>query len=187
MHPAIDEVRSALQAFQDAYTRRDASLLPEFLTTFAEDIEVIGTNGIQPGVEEWYQGRKAAGEMIAGDWEGWGDVALDVAAASIQIHGETAWLAAYGTVTRTIPAEENIAGYLDYVKQMIDSAEGSARDKLITILRDGTSTLYEFNRGETFIWPLRLTAVLTRAESGWIFRQLHFSLPTIYFPDVRKV
>ena len=51
---AIEQVRATLQRFQDGYTLRDVSRIDEFMTLFADDAEVIGTNGIRPGVSEWY-------------------------------------------------------------------------------------------------------------------------------------
>ncbi|MFN8596125.1 MAG: hypothetical protein U0559_08075 [Anaerolineae bacterium] len=45
----IDQIRSTLQHFQDGYTRRDVSRVDEIMTLFADDAEVIGTNGSRPG------------------------------------------------------------------------------------------------------------------------------------------
>jgi hypothetical protein len=181
-----EEIRHLLQRFQDGYARRDPSGLETFMALFVADAEVIGTNGIAPGVEEWYQGRDAARELVAGDWDGWGDVRLDLSGASIRARGEVGWIAATATVTQTIGAE-NYASFLDHVKAFIDEADLPADQKLHYILRGGANTLYELRRGERFVWPLRLTAVVVREADGWRFGQLHFSFPTIYFPDVRAM
>ena len=69
-----DEIRSLLQIFQEGYTRRDGTQVDAFMTLFTEDAEVIGTNGVAPGVDEWYMDRASARELVAGDWEGWGDL-----------------------------------------------------------------------------------------------------------------
>jgi hypothetical protein len=49
------------------------------------------------------------------------------------------------------------------------------------------NTVYELRRGQTFVWPLRLTAVVVREAGDWKFAQMNFSFPTVYFPDVRLV
>ena len=181
-----EEIRGLLQRFQDGYTRRDASQLEPFMALFVADAEVIGTNGIRPGVEEWHLGRDATREMVAGDWDGWGDLRLDLPGASIRVMGEVGWIAAAATVTQTI-GPQNYADFLAHVKAFIDDADLPAEQKVHYILRGGSNTVYELRRGERFVWPLRLTAVAVRQSDDWKFCQLHFAYPTIYFPDVRLV
>ncbi|MBI4926986.1 MAG: nuclear transport factor 2 family protein [Anaerolineae bacterium] len=185
----VAAVRAVLEQFQAGYTRRDVEQVEAFMRLFSEDarVEVIGTNGIRPGVEEWYQSPESASKMIRSDWEGWGDVSLDTAQAAIHTHGDTAWLAAWGQVTQTIPAEQTMRGFLDFVQELIGTSRAAPQELLLYILRGGTNTLYELGRGETFTWPLRFTAVLVREDGTWKFHQVHFSLPTVYFPDVREV
>jgi len=151
---------------------------------FTSEAEVIGTNGVRPGVDEWYVDRASARELVEGDWEGWGDLRLDLDSVSIRYRGDVGWVAAPATVTKVI-GEENYASYLEFVKNLIDNAELSAEQKLLHILRGGINTVYELRRGEKFIWVLRFTAVVVREDDGWKFAQMNFSFPTVYFPDVR--
>jgi hypothetical protein len=184
----LDEVRGVLRAFQDGYTRRDPSAIDAFMTLFVpeDDLEVIGTGGVRPGVDEWYLGRTGVRELIASDWEGWGDLALDVDGAHIHTLGDVAWLAASATVTMNLVAEDNYRNYLQRMKSIIDETDWPPQEKLLYLLRGGTNTLYELHRGERFVWPLRFTAVLVRREGAWRFHQMQFSFPTAYFPDVRE-
>jgi ketosteroid isomerase-like protein len=179
-----DEIRSLLQTFQDGYTLRDANQVDSFMKLFTADAEVIGTNGVKPGIDEWYVDRASARELVAGDWEGWGDLRLDLASMSIHSRGDVGWVAASATVTQTI-GDENYASYLEFVKKYLDDSNLSAEQKLLYILRGGTNTLYELRRGKKFVWALRFTAVVLRESDGWRFAQMNFSFPTIYFPDVR--
>ena len=179
-----EEIRSLLETFQEGYTRRDLTRIDSFINLFTDDAEVIGTNGVAPGVDEWYMDRAAARELVAGDWEGWGDLRLDLNSMSLHSRGEVGWVAAAATVTKII-GEENYASYLEFVKTLIDDAKLSPEQKLLHILRGGTNTVYELRRGEKFVWALRFTAVVVREVDGWKFAQMNFSFPTIYFPDVR--
>jgi len=179
-----DEIRSLLQTFQDGYIRRDTSQVDAFMELFTPDAEVIGTNGIKPGVDEWYLDRLSARELVEGDWQGWGDLRLDLDGISIHSQGDVGWVAASATVTKTIGAE-SYASYLEFIKSFIDDPRLSAEQKLLHILRGGTNTVYELRRGEKFVWALRFTAVVVRAAGGWKFAQMNFSFPTVYFPDVR--
>ena len=185
----IEQVRLVLQQFQDGYTQRDVTTVDEFMQLFADDagLEVIGTNGVKPGVDEWYLDKVGARELVKGDWEGWGDVRLDVDGAHIQARGEVAWLATSATVSMTIGAEKNYQGYLQRIKDLIDQDGPSTEIKLLDILRGGSNTLYELRRGEQFVWPLRFTAVLVRQVGAWRFQQMQFSFHTTRFPDERIV
>jgi ketosteroid isomerase-like protein len=181
---AQQEIHALLRAFQDGYALRDVSQVDAFIDLFTDDCEVIGTNGIKPGVDEWYTSRSAARALVEGDWESWGDLRLDLDSASIHALGEVGWIAASATVTQVI-GPENYAAYLDFAKEFVDRSTLPSEQKLLYILRGGINTIYELRRGETFVWPLRLTAVVVRQADGWKFVQVNFSFPTIYFPDVR--
>ena len=78
-----DEIRSLLQSFQDGYTHRDISQSILSWRLFTADAEVIGTNGLRPGEDEWYMDRASARELVEGDWQGWGDLRLDLDSMSI--------------------------------------------------------------------------------------------------------
>jgi hypothetical protein len=179
-----DEIHSLLQVFQDGYTHRDIRQLDAFMDLFTPDAEVIGTNGIRPGENEWYASREAARELVKGDWQFWGDLRLDLEAASIRVRGDTGWLATTATVSKTI-GDENYAAYIETIKEFLNTSSLPAEQKLHFILRGGTNTVYELRRGEKFVWALRFSAVVVRDAEGWKFAQMNFSYPTIYFPDVR--
>jgi hypothetical protein len=181
---AIKEIQALLQAFQDGYTQRNLSHLDSFMELFDPEAEVIGTNGVKPGINEWYMTRETARELVQSDWESWGDLRLDLASASVRSIGEVGWVAVTATVTQII-GEENYASYLDFINSLIDKPGISAEQKLHHILRGGTNTVYELRRGEKFVWPLRFTVVVVRKPEGWKFVQVNFSFPTVYFPDVR--
>ena len=182
--PSHTDVASLMQAFQHGYDQRDLTQVDAFMQLFTTDAEVIGTNGQRPGVDEWYRDRTSARELVHGDWEGWGDLRLDLDSMSIHERGDVGWVAASATVTKVI-GDENYASYLEYVKNYIAREDLTAEQKLLNILRGGTNTVFELRRGKTFVWVLRFTAVAVREEEGWKFAQMNFSFPTIYFPDVR--
>lgn len=185
MNP-LQEIRLLLHQFQDGYTHRDVSQLDAFMDLFTPDAEVIGTNGVKPGVEEWYTNRDTASKMIKRDWERWGDLKLEVESASIRVEGKVGWIAATATVSKII-GDENYAELLEYIKEYIETSKLPAEQKLHFILRDGINTVYELRRGERFVWPLRFTAVVVSEEVGWKFTQVNFSFPTVGDPDVRIV
>lgn len=180
----LQEILSLLKLFQDCYTRRDVSELDNFMDLFLPNAEVIGTNGIKPGVNEWYLNHDGIRNLIKEDWEAWGDFQLDMDTVSIQFRDHVGWVSASATVSKKI-GSENYDAYLEFIKKHIEMPNLSAEEKLLFILRGGTNTIYELRRGENFVWALRFTAVVVREVDGWKFAQVNFSFPTIYFPDVR--
>jgi hypothetical protein len=196
----IQAVRDALKKFQDGYERRDPKMIDDFRSLFVseDDLEVIGTGAIDPGDDEWCLGLDAACDLVINDWEGWGDLVLDVADARIHVLGDVAWLATTGTVTMDLDPTETIRDYLSYTEEIAADDSVDPRARLMEVLRGATNTLYEADRGEQYIWPLRFTSVLVRrANAGdgnaaspnarWLFHQVQFSFATTRFPDVRNL
>jgi SnoaL-like domain len=185
----IQAVRETLQQFQDGYERRDTALLEEFRSLFVQedDCEVIGTGAIEPGDDEWCLGPEAACNLVENDWEGWGDLALDVADARIHVLGDAAWLATTGTVTMDLDTTETYRDYLSYIESVAGDEALDPRARLIEVMRGGITTLFEAERGKQYVWPLRFTAVLVQRGERWLFHQVQFSFATTRFPDVRNL
>ncbi len=196
----IQSVRDTLKKFQDGYDRRDTGQIEEFRALFVpeDDLEVIGTGAIEPGDDEWCLGLEAASALVENDWEGWGDLALDVADARIHVMGDIAWLATTGTVTMDLDVTETVRDYLSYIQEVAGDESLAPQARLTEILRGATNTLYEVERGKMYIWPLRFTAVLVRRSGSgngngsatgdrWLFHQVQFSFATTRFPDVRNL
>jgi len=181
---STEEMLELVEKFQEGYITRNVENLDEFLSIFTDNVEIIGTNGSYPGKDEWYLNKEGARELIQGDWEDWGNLRIDVEEIRIHESGNVGWLSIPATVSKCI-GEDNYQSYLEYVKDYLKTSEVSAKQKLLNILRGGTNTVFELNRGEKFVWPIRITAVAIKEDSGWKFTQMCFSFSTIYFPDVR--
>ncbi|MBE0698794.1 MAG: hypothetical protein IH586_17890 [Anaerolineaceae bacterium] len=184
----IQAVRETLRQFQEGYTRRNPEEIDAFKRLFvpADELEMIGTAALEPGDDEWRFGIPGVSSMMIGDWNGWGDVVLDVADARIHTLGDVAWLATTGTVTMVLDAEENYRDTLEYIRQQLTEEDSLSPDKrLLEIIREGAAILSEAGQGSTYVWPLRFTAVLVRQAENWLFHQLQFSFATTRFPDER--
>ncbi len=184
----FEDIKAVLERFQDGYLRRDVNDLDAFMKMFCgdADLEVIGTGAVDPGDDEWCQGPIAVRELIKNDWESWGDLRLEIERARISMRSKAAWCALPATVTMGFDVEESYQDYLEYLQQIAaDESLGSSQERLLEILRGSSNTLYELQRGETFVWPLRFTAVLVQEGADWRFHQMQFSFATTRFPDVR--
>ena len=56
---------------------------------------------------------------------------------------------------------------------------------LYEVINDASMVLTQYERGETFTWPIRITMSLVRINQDWKIRQVHFSFPGRGFPSVR--
>lgn len=179
-------IQHLLKQFQEGYTCRDVDSVDEFMQLFTKEAIVIGTGGIKPGVNEWYMNRDEAREMIAGDWQGWGDVVLLWETLTIREYEETGWFSVSATVTKQI-TENTYGGFLGFLQEFIEKAPMTDEQKMLYIIRGGSNLMFEIGRSETFEWPLRLTGCVVRKGESWKFDQMNFSFPTIYLPDVRNM
>ena len=184
----VMEIRETLLKFQDGYERRDPALMEDFRKLFVpgDELEVIGTGAVTPGEDEWCLGLESSCDLFTNDWEAWGDLKLDVEDAHVSSLGDVAWLATTGTVKMAMDPEETYTDYLDYIQGVAVDEDRDPKQRLIEILRGGSNTLFEAERGREYIWPLRFTAVLVRREGIWLFAQIQFSFATTRFPDVRN-
>lgn len=184
----MDAVRVVLGQFQAGYDQRDPNQLETFRRLFVpeEDLEVIGTGAVKIGDDEWCLGPEAACTLVKNDWEGWGDLTLDVAGARIHVLGDVAWLATTGRVDMTLDPSETVRDYVDYIQKENPAEETDPQARLMEILRGGINTLFEAAKGSQYTWPIRFTAVLVRRDETWLFHQIQFSFATTRFPDVRS-
>lgn len=182
-----EEVRKLLQRFQDGYTRRDLGQVEAFMELFipGEEVEIVGTAAVRPGDDEWCLGRAAVRQLIARDWEFWGEVVYDVAGARIHVQGEAAWLSTTGMVTDTIPHEARYRGYQDYVRAVLEEKGLSERQRTLDIIRLGMDILHGLAGPERLCWPFRLTAVAVRQQGEWRLAQMQFAFATTRSPDER--
>jgi len=188
MEEEITKIKEVIHGFQKGYLDRDLDAVEKFMDLFCDEgiLEVIGTDAHVKGKGEWCLDKNALKKIVHSDWENWGDLRLDLDNLTIHINGYAAWFATAGTVSRTMEPAQSYKNFLGYLKWVTENEpEVSAKDKLLDILRGGLITLAEAEQGATYIWPIRLTAVLIKENDLWRFCQMTFSFPTIYPPDIR--
>lgn len=180
------QVALTLERFQEGYARRDPARLDAFMALFVDDaeLEVIGTGALTPGEDEWCLGPSAVRQLVASDWEGWGDLEIDTEGARIHILGDVAWVSTAGTVTDAETEEQSIADSLERVRWILGQ-EMAEEERLLEIVRESTGTLVELRRGTVYVWPIRFAAVLVKRGGRWRFHQMQFSFATAGLPDVR--
>ena len=175
----VEEVREALQRFQDGYTARDLTKVDEFMTLFVErdDAELIGIGASVRGGNEWFQGAGPIREIIESDWEYWGDVVIDVDGARISVLGDVAWLSTSGKLVQTGTFDDAMVFYVQQMKELLDEDAEDLDERLMEATHFGIRRFRERRKGIGYGWPLVLTAVLVRDGGAWRFHTTHWSMP----------
>jgi ketosteroid isomerase-like protein len=179
----IQNVRKALQKLQDAYTARDCENVDAFMEeNYVSDDNalIIGTSG-----DEVCKGKEAIRQLFYDDWKYWGNVTFDLDNAYVYVRDSVAWFATDALcimeITEDILNEKGVT----YLKSIVDDEKTPARDRLLEMITYSVLNLTEQAKGSTFKWPIRVTGVLEKRDSKWLFHNFHFSFPGNRFPQVR--
>jgi hypothetical protein len=177
----IEEIRQALQHFQDGYTERDNAKLDAYMTLFApgDDIELIGIGATVRNQDEWFQGHERIREIIQSDWQYWGDVRLDVTSAKITVKNDVAWLSTVGTILQTdhIHSDEVTGFTLNQMKELLEDETLTPRARLAEASHFGVRRWREREKPAGYAWPFTFTAVLVKKDNQWRFHTIHWAMP----------
>jgi hypothetical protein len=180
--PQIEAVRNVFRTFQDYYIARNDKNLDAAMDLFldSDDIEMIGIGAQQRGGNEWFQGKNQIRDIIAGDWQYWGDVRFDMDSLKITIQSDAAWLTATGKVVQTGAHADAMGQYLQQMKEMLavpEEGEVNADSAMMEAVHYGIRRLRERAKGEGCAWPLVFSAVLIQVGCEWKFHTLHWAMP----------
>lgn len=178
----IKEIRNVLQAFQDGYTKRDLNYVDEYMKEVFlcdEDLVVIGTDA-----EELCLGIDATRGIVESDWKYWGDFKLNVDDAIICVNGDVAYFTTKALLNRII-SNETILNWISNSAKYTFESKATPKQKLMQSLLDTVDFLYENERGETFITPMRFSGVLVKKDGKWLIQHVQYSDYAAGMPEVR--
>jgi len=189
----IQEIIKTLDLFQKGYAERDTTKAEEWCNNiFFDNVEIIGTWSIHPNTSEWFKGKERAVRVIKGDWIGWGDLDANIEEANIDFDENLAWVSFEAIVTRSSEnsrsrtADESASNILKHFAKLSEEDEKPSKLRLLETAYYANLILYQYEQGEEFIWPIRISGVLQKKDGLWKFRQMHFSHPNRGFPNVRN-
>lgn len=179
----IEEIKKVLQVFQEGYTKRDVNHVDEYMKEvflLDDDLVVIGTDA-----DELCLGVDAARGIVESDWKYWGNFKMNYEDAIICVNDEVAYFTTKAILSRTITTETIIQWISGSAKYRL-GCDGKSKDKLIEILCDTLDLLYENERGEIFITPMRFSGVLVKKDERWLIQHAQYSDYADKMPEVRK-
>ncbi len=180
------DILAVLKKFQASYDERDVSKIDKYIQELfdAEDVLIIGTGASAPGDSEWCEGIKAVKKIIESDWKYWDDLKMETEKARIRIEGRTAWVAFGGTSKSAQTKKSGYANGMAAIRRWQNQSDYKENPREFFLwLSYYTSRMlldYELEDGEEFIYPIRVTAVLSNKNGKWVFKQMNFAYPTGY-------
>ncbi len=188
------EIQHVLQTFKTGCTERDTSKASEWCNKiFYDNVEIIWAYSIRPNSREWFSGIDKAISVFTRDWIAWGDLNANVEEANINIDDNVAWISSEATVTKTPrnsrcrTAEESASNILRHIAKLSEEdKDKSYRLILMEAAYYSNLILYQYEQGDVFVWPIRISGVFKKKNGEWKFRQMHFSHPNRGFPNVRN-
>ena len=191
----IYEIQKTLHIFQTGYSERDTSKALEWCNNiFYDNVEIIGTYSIHPESREWFTGKDKAVSVFQNDWIAWGDLEANIEEANINFDKNVAWVSFEAIITKTPrnsrsrTADESANNILNHIKELAEKDDGRpSKLKLLETAYYANLVLYQYEQGDEFVWPIRISGVLQKKDGIWKFRQMHFSHPNRGFPNVRNV
>lgn len=187
------EIIQFLHDHQDWYLNRDLDRLDEWVTqNFTEDTYIIGTNSVFPGEFEWRKGIQVAREIYTNDYYNKWNLRLYIEEVDIKIDfdGQFAWVVVFGMVTRKATDAESRSSEASRNRSLVriknyTENEWDTKRALYEIIHDASMILVQYERGDTFLWPVRCTFNLKKVNGKWKINQLHYSWSGYGFPAVR--
>lgn len=177
-----EEVRKTLQVFQDGYIRRDVNHVDEYMKEvflLNDDLLVIGTDA-----GELCAGVDATRGIIESDWKYWGDFKFNVDNAVISVKGDVAYFTTKAFLKRIV-SDKTILEWVNGSNECTFNSERSSKQKLLTALYDTIEYIYQMEKGETIIVPMRFSGVLVRKAGKWLIQHLQYSDYNEGMPEVR--
>jgi hypothetical protein len=109
---------------------------------------------------------------------------MEIEKARIRIEGKTAWVAFWGTSesrqTRASWYGRGMKDISHWLNQK--NYQENPREFFLWLSNYTSRMLWDFERagGDTFVFPIRITGVLSNKNGKWLFKQMAFSYPTGY-------
>lgn len=187
---AKNELIEVLNIFQEGYVERDINKIDSFMNALFDKNESVIVVGTSNG--EWCLSYEEVKEIFLSDWEYWGDLRINIDEASIVSRGNTALIYVPGTVKYSFYSNSSTyARYLGYIKEYFDAdCSDSKKPNKVKLTEINWKLCHLLSQRDSdernYLWDIRISFVLIKKETGWIIKQMQFSLPVVgYLPDVR--
>lgn len=109
----------------------------------------------------------------------WDKLAVDENAIYSDAIGDTAWVVCNGLAGSTISEQEGAEALMSGIRRITEK-DAASKDKLFAVQKLVADYFLQFSKGEYFLWPIRIMAVLIRENEQWKLHGMSLSYPFYY-------
>jgi hypothetical protein len=154
-----EKILKTLEAFQDAYSKRDPNQIDHFMNQLFDqkDLVIFGT-----GLREVCINEEQSRALFLSDWESWGDYKLDMDSIHIESYDGFDYAELMGTVTYHFSDDEQTYDkFVGYVRENMES--GSTYD-ILDVEHFLSHLLHPRDeKKRTYAFPIRTSFVFDQA------------------------
>jgi hypothetical protein len=178
---AIREVQEVLKTLQEAYDKRDASLVDSYGEELLDNNELTSIIGTDQG--EVFHGFDESKKLLESDWKYWGDFNLNRENAYISILDNVAVVCSKALIKFTWP-EKRICSWPKSTLEWHLKEKKTNTELLNLMLSSITSSLdmIEIPDDKTTL-SMKFVGVLVKRDGKWKFNHMHFSNSTDTVPE----
>lgn len=180
-----NQVLEVIDKLQKGYLDRDidgVDLFIEEVFTREPDMTILGTSTDEFCIE--VDGIK---ELLVGDWEGWGDVALNRDSLQLINNDDYICFFTQGTVNYSFEhSKERDIRYVDYLKGIIEDNSMSNAQRIA--FANWVLSLNYHNREDNprdYYWSMTLCGIMDGSNDQLLISNLMFSIVPSVYPDER--
>ena len=191
------EIFDVLEVLQQGYIERNFAEVDQYMEKLfhtQEDVMILGTSD-----EEWFLNYDEAKELLSSDWQWWGDVTFNINETLVSASEDIAWLTTTGLVKYQYDNSEqtyerwlNNVIYESYFKNgeedfnLEELDKATLKNNFLEINWLLNHKLHDWGAEKReYLSPIRFSAVLKKVDGRWIFKQMQFSFPQPFYPDMR--
>lgn len=109
----------------------------------------------------------------------WSRLAVDEKAVFADVNGDAAWVVCNGLASQNMNGEAGAELMMSRI-QKITEKDGSSKDKLFAVQKQIADYFLQYSKGEYFLWPVRIAAMLIMENGKWKLHGMSFSYPFYY-------
>jgi len=170
-----DETLKLLQDFNNEYLKADKEIDIIASKYFAANNPLIINTD-----KSFYSNQEEIKRLIENHRAYYDEMTLDYENCLVNSNEDVVWIVTHGTMKKVMSEENAFENTVDIIKNIFAS-DLNDKDKLFNVRRRIADTFKENARGEEYVWPFRLEAVLIREDENLVFKYLQFSLPFSWF------
>lgn len=166
------EIKTFINEFSKEFVQNDIINMTKYFNNDKSTL-LVGPKG------PWHIGFDTIAEGLGMLRNKWGAMELDLDNGIVYGDDESAWILCGGNMHKTMEEDEVLREQTEDIRNILSSSM-DPKEKLFHIQRNTLASFKEVASGNTYNWPCRFEAALSRKETGWLISCIQLSFPFYY-------